>query len=136
MNETKATITELETAGEEQIDDISSLVNLLFSFFFIQCFTTGTNPTIKYVLKTVQEEVAQENQQKIEVEKQTVQEAKTELDKHRKMAEDADSKYASVRERIDQLSEEMESLKVKIVPETKGLLTALFAGLIPVVFFS
>ncbi|XP_028250414.1 structural maintenance of chromosomes protein 6 isoform X2 [Parambassis ranga] len=82
VNQTKATITELETAGEEQIDDISSL-----------------------------EEVAQENQQKIEAEKQTVQEAKTELDKHRTKAEDADSKHASVRERIDQLSEEIESLK-------------------------
>ncbi|KAF3700930.1 Structural maintenance of chromosomes protein 6 [Channa argus] len=82
VNHVKAAITELETAGEEQIDDISSL-----------------------------EEVAQENQQKIEAEKQTVDEVKTELDKHQKMADDIDSKYSSVRERIDQLSEEMEPLK-------------------------
>ncbi|XP_026195156.1 structural maintenance of chromosomes protein 6 isoform X1 [Anabas testudineus] len=82
VNEVKATIAELETADEEQTDDISSL-----------------------------EEVAQENQQKIETENQTVLEAKTELDKHRKKAEDIDSKYSSVRERIDQLSEEMEPLK-------------------------
>ncbi|XP_008289482.1 structural maintenance of chromosomes protein 6 [Stegastes partitus] len=82
VNQVKATITELETACEEHIDDISSL-----------------------------EEVAQENQQKIEAEKQTVQEAKAELDEHRKKAEDADSQYSSVRDRIDQLSEEMEPLK-------------------------
>ncbi|XP_040916614.1 structural maintenance of chromosomes protein 6 isoform X1 [Toxotes jaculatrix] len=82
VNQVKAAITELETAGEDQIDDISSM-----------------------------EEVAQENQQKIETEKQTVHEAKEELDKHQKMAEDMDSKYSSVRERIDQLSEEMEPLK-------------------------
>uniref|UniRef100_A0A3B5B5G6 Structural maintenance of chromosomes protein 6 n=1 Tax=Stegastes partitus TaxID=144197 RepID=A0A3B5B5G6_9TELE len=64
-------------------------------------------------VQTVQEEVAQENQQKIEAEKQTVQEAKAELDEHRKKAEDADSQYSSVRDRIDQLSEEMEPLKVQ-----------------------
>lgn len=79
-------------------------------------------------LQTLQEEVAAENQQKIEAEKQSVHEAKTEFDKHRKMSEDADSKYSSVRERINQLSEDMEPLKVllchfvqslKIVSETK-----------------
>ncbi|XP_022606022.1 structural maintenance of chromosomes protein 6-like [Seriola dumerili] len=82
VNQVKATVTELETAGEEQIDDISSL-----------------------------EEVAHENQQKIDAEKQAVDEAKKELDKHRKMVEDISCKYSSVRERIDQLSEEMEPLK-------------------------
>ncbi|XP_056249827.1 structural maintenance of chromosomes protein 6 isoform X2 [Seriola aureovittata] len=82
VNQVKATVTELETADEEQIDDISSL-----------------------------EEVAHENQQKIDAEKQTVDEAKKELDKHRKMVEDIGCKYSSVRERIDQLSEEMEPLK-------------------------
>lgn len=61
----------------------------------------------------MQEEVAQENQQKIEAEKQSVQEAKVELDKQRKMAEDSDSKYSSVRDRIDQLLEEIEPLKVQ-----------------------
>ncbi|XP_044022082.1 structural maintenance of chromosomes protein 6 isoform X3 [Siniperca chuatsi] len=82
VNQVKATITELETADEEQIDDISSL-----------------------------EEVAQENQQKMEAEKQTVHEEKTELDKQRKIAEDIESKYSSVRERIDQLPEDIEPLK-------------------------
>lgn len=61
----------------------------------------------------MQEEVAQENQQKIEAEKQSVQEAKVELDEQRKMAEDSDSKYSSVRDRIDQLLEEIEPLKVQ-----------------------
>ncbi|XP_053192059.1 structural maintenance of chromosomes protein 6 [Scomber japonicus] len=82
MNQVKAAITELEIFRDEQIDDISSL-----------------------------EEVAAENQQKIEAEKQSVHEAKTEFDKHRKMSEDTDSKYSSVRERIGQLSEDMEPLK-------------------------
>ncbi|KAI3367517.1 hypothetical protein L3Q82_026369, partial [Scortum barcoo] len=82
VNQVKATITELETAGEEQSDDISSL-----------------------------EEVAQENRQKIEAEKQIVHEAKIELDKHWKIAEDIESSYSSVRERIDQLPEDMEPLK-------------------------
>ncbi|KAM4595864.1 structural maintenance of chromosomes protein 6 isoform 2-T4 [Polymixia lowei] len=81
-NQVKASITELENVEEEQIDDISSLI-----------------------------EVAQENQQKIESEKQTVCEAKKELDERRKTAEDVDSKYSRVRERIDQLSEDMEPLK-------------------------
>ncbi|XP_032356707.1 structural maintenance of chromosomes protein 6 isoform X1 [Etheostoma spectabile] len=81
VNQVKATITELENAGEEHIDDVSSL-----------------------------EEVAQENRQKIEAEKQTVHEAKTELDNHQKTAEDIESKYASVRVRLDQLSEDTEPL--------------------------
>ncbi|KAM7376228.1 hypothetical protein PAMP_005971 [Pampus punctatissimus] len=68
------------------------------------------NSTIMTLKKTL-EEVAQENQQKIEAEKQIVHEAKTEFDKHQKMSEDTDSKYSSVRERIDQLSEDMEPLK-------------------------
>ncbi|KAM6917310.1 structural maintenance of chromosomes protein 6 [Lycodopsis pacificus] len=82
VNQVKASITELETAGEEHIDDISSL-----------------------------EEVAQENRQKLEAEKQSVYEAKTELDQHQRAAEDTESKYSAVRERIDQLSEDTEALK-------------------------
>ncbi|XP_047467829.1 structural maintenance of chromosomes protein 6 isoform X2 [Mugil cephalus] len=82
VNQIRAAITELETAGEEQVNDIRSL-----------------------------EEVAQENLQKIEAERQIVQEAKTELDRQREMVEDADAKYSSIRERIDQLSEEMEPQK-------------------------
>ena len=74
------------------------------------------NPTTDYVNLieyVLQEEVAQENQQKIEAEKKAVHEAKTELDKHQKTAEDIESKYSSVRERIDQLSEDSEPLKVQ-----------------------
>uniref|UniRef100_A0A668AAD1 Structural maintenance of chromosomes 6 n=1 Tax=Myripristis murdjan TaxID=586833 RepID=A0A668AAD1_9TELE len=63
-------------------------------------------------LRILQEEVFKENQQKIEMERQAVNEAKIELDKHRKTAEDIDSSYSCVREKIDQLSEEMEPLKV------------------------
>lgn len=82
VNQVKASITELETAGEEHIDDISSL-----------------------------EEVAQENRPRLEAEKQFVHEAKTDLDKHRSSAEDVESKYFAVREQIDQLSEDAEALK-------------------------
>ncbi|XP_034418531.1 structural maintenance of chromosomes protein 6 isoform X4 [Cyclopterus lumpus] len=82
VNQVKASITELETAGEEHIDDISSL-----------------------------EEVAQENRPKVEAEKQFVHEAKADLDKHRRTAEDVESKYSAVREQIDRLSEDMEALK-------------------------
>lgn len=61
----------------------------------------------------MQEEVAQEYRQKIEAEKQAVHEAKAELDKHQKMAEDVESGYASVRERVDQLPDHMEPLRVQ-----------------------
>lgn len=87
--------------------------------FYLFSFKTEINPTIDFEgvmfsnLQTLQEEVAAENQQKIEAEKQSVHEAKTEFDKHRKMSEDTDSKYSSVRERIGQLSEDMEPLKVQ-----------------------
>lgn len=67
----------------------------------------------------MQEEVAQENQQKIEAEKQAVQEAEAELDKQRKTSDEADSKYSSVRDKIDQLLEEIEPLKVKIALKKK-----------------
>lgn len=72
----------------------------------------------------MQEEVAQENRQKIEAEKQTVYEAKTELDKHRETAEEAESKYASVRELIDQLDQDMEPLKVQYSFVSVALLQA------------
>lgn len=56
--------------------------------------------------------MALENQQKIEAEKQTVSKAKAELDKHKKMLDTIESKYSAERERMDQLSDEMEPLKV------------------------
>lgn len=115
VNQVQATITELETAGEEQIDDISSLVIIQFLFAPLQTRhkfqpTLCKSNVFKYFL---QEEVAQENQQKIEGEKQTVHKEKIELDKHRKIAEDIESEYSSVKERIDQLPEDMEPLKVQ-----------------------
>ncbi|KAL6105278.1 uncharacterized protein ACO6RY_06840 [Pungitius sinensis] len=82
VNQVRASITELETAGEEHIDDLNTL-----------------------------EEVAQENQQKMEVENQTVHEARKELNKQRKAAEEVESKYSAVRERIHHLYEETEVLK-------------------------
>ncbi|XP_046869724.1 structural maintenance of chromosomes protein 6 isoform X2 [Hypomesus transpacificus] len=82
VNQVKASLTELENVEEEQIDDISSL-----------------------------EEVAQENNQKMESEKQTVHEAKEVLDKHAKAVMDIDKQYSDVRARLDQLAEEMDPLK-------------------------
>lgn len=115
VNQIKATITELENAGEEQIEDISSLVIIYFLFAPLpnrHKSYSGLHKSnvFRYFL---QEEDAQENLQKIEAEKQTVNEAKTELDKHRKLLEDTESKYSSVRQRVDQLPEDMEPLKVQ-----------------------
>lgn len=62
----------------------------------------------------MQEEVAQENLQKIEAEKQTVQEAKMELDKLWKKVEDMETKHISVGEQLDQLPDDMEPLKVEL----------------------
>lgn len=49
----------------------------------------------------------------MEAERQRVHEAKAELDEQRKMSEDVDGKLSSVSERLDQLSEEAEPLKVQ-----------------------
>lgn len=61
----------------------------------------------------LQEEVARENQQRIEAERQSVDEAMTELDQRREEAEDMEAQYSSVRERLAQLPEDMEPLKVR-----------------------
>ncbi|KAJ7990795.1 hypothetical protein DPEC_G00290620 [Dallia pectoralis] len=82
VNQVKASVTELENVEEEQTDDISTL-----------------------------EEVAQENQQRIDCEKKTVEEAKEELEKHRRRTGDVEGQYVDVRNRIEQLAEEMEPLK-------------------------
>lgn len=82
VNQVKASLTELENVEEEQIDDITSL-----------------------------EEVAQENQLKIESEKQAVHEAKEELDVLARAVMDIDKEYSDVRTRLDQLAEDMEPLK-------------------------
>ncbi|KAL0969802.1 hypothetical protein UPYG_G00232480 [Umbra pygmaea] len=82
VNQIKASVTELEDVEEEQTDDISTL-----------------------------EEVAQENQQKINCEKKTVELAKKEVEEHREKTKEVECQYVEVRNRIDQLSEEMEPLK-------------------------
>lgn len=51
-------------------------------------FQTDLNPIMDYVSS---EEAAQENRQKTEAEKQTVHEAKMELNKHQKISEDMSS---------------------------------------------
>lgn len=66
------------------------------------------------IAQTLQEEVAQENNQKMESEKQTVHEAKEVLDKHAKAVMDIDKQYSDVRARLDQLAEEMDPLKVRM----------------------
>uniref|UniRef100_A0A3P8YSN5 Structural maintenance of chromosomes protein 6 n=2 Tax=Esox lucius TaxID=8010 RepID=A0A3P8YSN5_ESOLU len=82
VNQVKASVTELENVEEEQTDDISTL-----------------------------EEVAQENQQRIDCEKKTMEEAKKELEEHQKRTGDVEGQYKDVRNRIEQLAEEMEPLK-------------------------
>ena len=56
--------------------------------------------------------MAQENQQRIDGEKKTVEEAKEELDEHKRTAKEVDCQYVDVRNRIEQLAEETEPLKV------------------------
>uniref|UniRef100_A0A6Q2Z7J9 Structural maintenance of chromosomes protein 6 n=1 Tax=Esox lucius TaxID=8010 RepID=A0A6Q2Z7J9_ESOLU len=72
--------------------------------------------TAKYLggdLETeIRQEVAQENQQRIDCEKKTMEEAKKELEEHQKRTGDVEGQYKDVRNRIEQLAEEMEPLKV------------------------
>ncbi|KAI9526947.1 hypothetical protein NQZ68_034617 [Dissostichus eleginoides] len=82
VNQVKASISELEAAGEEHIEDVCSL-----------------------------EEVAEESRQKMEAERQAMIEEKEELEKHGENAENMESEDSSVRERIDRLCEEVETLK-------------------------
>lgn len=48
----------------------------------------------------------------MEAERQSVHEVMTELDQRREGAEDMEAQYSSVRERLAQLPEDMEPLKV------------------------
>ncbi|KAF4084195.1 hypothetical protein AMELA_G00125660 [Ameiurus melas] len=82
MNRVKASIIELENAEETQSEDVSSL-----------------------------EEESQENEQKIELERTNVKEAKSELEKHKKAITDLDRKYKDVKNKREQLSDETEQLK-------------------------
>lgn len=85
----------------------------LFDFFYHLTQIWILPYKLNVFIYSLQEEVARENQQKIEAEKQTVDEAKRNFDGHQKMVEDVSCQYSSVRDRIDQLSEEMEPLKVQ-----------------------
>ncbi|XP_034163931.2 structural maintenance of chromosomes protein 6 isoform X2 [Pangasianodon hypophthalmus] len=82
INRVKASIIELENAEESQTEDVSSL-----------------------------EEESQENEQKIELERKNVKEAKGELEKHNKAIIDLDRKYKDVKNKREQLSDETEQLK-------------------------
>ncbi|XP_072545405.1 structural maintenance of chromosomes protein 6 isoform X2 [Salminus brasiliensis] len=82
INRVKASITDLENIEESQTEDISSL-----------------------------EEDAQENEQKIELERKNVKEAQTELEKHNKALMEIDRKHKDVRNKREQLTDEMEQLK-------------------------
>ena len=61
----------------------------------------------------LQEEVAEESRQKMEAERQAMIEEKEELEKHGENVENKESRDSSVRERIDRLCEEVETMKVK-----------------------
>ncbi|XP_022528727.2 structural maintenance of chromosomes protein 6 isoform X2 [Astyanax mexicanus] len=78
----KASITELENIEESQTEDISSL-----------------------------EEDAQENEQKIELERKNVEEAHAELEQHNKALLELDQKYKDVRNKREKLADETEQLK-------------------------
>ncbi|XP_005158646.1 structural maintenance of chromosomes protein 6 isoform X1 [Danio rerio] len=82
INKVKASITELENIEEAQDEDISSL-----------------------------EEEAQENEQKIELEKRIVKEAEDELRKHEKGLLAVNQKFKDVKCKMEKLSDEMEQLK-------------------------
>ncbi|XP_027028107.2 structural maintenance of chromosomes protein 6 [Tachysurus fulvidraco] len=82
INRVKASIIELENVEETQAEDVSSL-----------------------------EEEGQENEQKIELERKNVKEAKRELDKHNKAITDIDRKYMDVKNKREQLSDESDQMK-------------------------
>uniref|UniRef100_A0AAR2IUK4 Structural maintenance of chromosomes protein 6 n=1 Tax=Pygocentrus nattereri TaxID=42514 RepID=A0AAR2IUK4_PYGNA len=79
----KTSITELENIEESQTEDISSL-----------------------------EEEAQENEQKIELERKNVKEAQSELEKHNKVLMEIDRKHQDMKNKREQLTDETEQLKV------------------------
>ncbi|KAL7862168.1 hypothetical protein SRHO_G00136090 [Serrasalmus rhombeus] len=82
INQVKASITELENIEESQTEDISSL-----------------------------EEEAQENEQKIELERKNVKEAQSELEKHNKVLMEIDRKHQDMKNKREQLTDETEQLK-------------------------
>uniref|UniRef100_A0A673L885 Structural maintenance of chromosomes protein 6 n=1 Tax=Sinocyclocheilus rhinocerous TaxID=307959 RepID=A0A673L885_9TELE len=64
-------------------------------------------------LSNVQEEEAQENEQKIESERKNVKEAQDELKKHERVLMNINQKYKDVKNKMEQLSDETEQLKVR-----------------------
>uniref|UniRef100_A0A8C1LL59 Structural maintenance of chromosomes protein 6 n=1 Tax=Cyprinus carpio TaxID=7962 RepID=A0A8C1LL59_CYPCA len=64
-------------------------------------------------LSNVQEEEAQENEQKIESERKNVKEAQDELKKHETVLKNINQKYNDVKNKMEQLSDETEQLKVR-----------------------
>uniref|UniRef100_A0A8C1S198 Structural maintenance of chromosomes protein 6 n=1 Tax=Cyprinus carpio TaxID=7962 RepID=A0A8C1S198_CYPCA len=75
----------------------------------VYCFVTWNNRR----LSNVQEEEAQENEQKIESERKNVKEAQDELKKHETVLKNINQKYNDVRNKMEQLSDETEQLKVR-----------------------
>ncbi len=63
-------------------------------------------------MSNVQEEDAQENEQKIESERTNVKEAQDELKKHETILMNINQKYADVKNKMEQLSDETDQLKV------------------------
>ncbi len=63
-------------------------------------------------MSNVQEEDAQENEQKIESERTNVKEAQDELKKHETVLMNINQKYADVKNKMEQLSDETDQLKV------------------------
>lgn len=74
------------------------------------------NSLTKYsnVFWCLKEEESQENEQKIELERKNVKEARSELEKHNKAITDLDRKYKDVKNKREQLSDEAEQLKVGV----------------------
>ncbi|XP_072313154.1 structural maintenance of chromosomes protein 6 [Eucyclogobius newberryi] len=83
INQTKASIAELETVEEEEQDDDHASL----------------------------EEARLEVQQRMEAEKRGVAEAKEELDQQKNVSDQIEAKHSALRKRSEQLSDEMEPLK-------------------------
>uniref|UniRef100_A0A8C1T6F8 Structural maintenance of chromosomes protein 6 n=1 Tax=Cyprinus carpio TaxID=7962 RepID=A0A8C1T6F8_CYPCA len=76
-------------------------------------------------LSNVQEEDAQENEQKIELERRNVKEAQDELKEHERVLSRINQKYKDVKNKMEQLSDETEQLKVRDSEVIEGKLNKL-----------
>lgn len=116
VNQVKASISELENTEESQIEDISTLVSLHFT----AQIDTITGSTQRCFLIYAfccysQEEEAQEIEQKIDLERRNVEETKSELDKQDKVLFDINRKFQDNRNKMEQLSDDSEQLKVSVI---------------------